>query len=101
MGERRVAIITGGATGVGAASALVLARRQYDIAINFSRSESEANSTAERCRAYGADAIAIKGDISLDSDCRRIVDLTVERWGRIDALINSAGATQFVPIGDL
>lgn len=98
---RRVVVITGGATGVGAASALALAKRQYSIAINFSRSEGAANSVAEQCRALAADTIVIKGDVGLDADCRRIVDLTAERWGRIDALINSAGTTQFVPIGDL
>lgn len=98
---RHVAVITGGATGVGAASALALAKRQYNIAINFSRSEAAARGVAEQCRASGADTIVIQGDVANDSDCRRIAEETAKRWGRIDALINSAGATQFVPIGEL
>lgn len=100
-GERRVAVVTGGATGVGAASALALARRQYNVVINFSRSEAAANGVAERCRALGSDALVVQGDVASDADCRRIIDVAAGRWRRIDALINSAGTTQFAPIGDL
>ena len=95
------AIVTGGATGVGAASAIMLAKRGYDIAIVFSKSAREADNTAALCRNEGVRAIAIQGDVALDSDCRASVDAAMSAFGRIDALVNSAGATQFVPLSDL
>jgi 3-oxoacyl-[acyl-carrier protein] reductase len=101
VAQNRVAIVTGGATGVGAATALALARRRYRIAINYSRSAREAEETVALCRDAGADACAIQGDVAQDADCRRIVAAAAERFGRIDALVNSAGATQFVPLSDL
>src|SRR6266404_621423 len=97
VAQNRVAIVTGGATGVGAATALALAGRRYRIAINYSRSAREAEETVALCRDAGADACAIQGDVAQDADCRRIVAAAVERVGRVDALVNSAGATQFVP----
>ena len=99
--EARVAVITGGATGVGAATALLLARRGYHVAVNYSRSAAEAEETVACCKGEGGDAIAIKGDVADDVACRAIVAAAAMRWGRIDALVNSAGMTQFVPLSDL
>jgi 3-oxoacyl-[acyl-carrier protein] reductase len=99
--ERRVAIVTGGGTGVGAATACTLAERGYNVAINYSHSENEAEATASQCREMGVDAVAVKGDVSNDEDCRRVVSEAVDRWGRLDALISSAGITQFVPMTEL
>jgi 3-oxoacyl-[acyl-carrier protein] reductase len=100
MSDRKVAVVTGGGTGVGAASSKWLAARGYDVLVNYSRSAAEAESVAEACRAHG-DALAVKGDVSDDSDCRRIAETTFEKWGRIDALVNNAATTQFVPMDDL
>jgi 3-oxoacyl-[acyl-carrier protein] reductase len=98
---RRVAIVTGGATGVGAATALKLADRGLDVAIVYSRSATEASETLAALRARGADALALRCDVASDADCRRAADDVVARWGRIDVLVNSAGTTHFVPMGDL
>lgn len=98
---RRAAIVTGGATGVGAATAIMLARRGYDIAIMFSKSRNEAEETAALCDRAGACAIAIKGNVAEDAACKAAVAETVKTFGRVDALVNSAGATQFVPLSDL
>jgi 3-oxoacyl-[acyl-carrier protein] reductase len=100
-GNAHVAIITGGATGVGAATALMLAQRGYDIAINYSRSAREAEEIIAACNTAGAEAIAVQGDVADDVACRAVVAATVSRFGRLDALVNCAGATQFVPLGDL
>jgi 3-oxoacyl-[acyl-carrier protein] reductase len=99
--ERRVAIVTGGATGVGAATACTLAERGYNVVINYSRSANEAEATASQCRERGVDAVTVKGDVSNDEDCRRVVSEAIDRWERLDALINSAGITQFVPMTEL
>ena len=70
MGQRRAAIVTGSATGVGAASALRLARLGYDVLINYSRSEVEAQTAAQACRDAGADALLVRADVSDDAQCK-------------------------------
>jgi 3-oxoacyl-[acyl-carrier protein] reductase len=92
---RKVAIVTGSATGVGAATALALAGRGWNVVINYSKSESEATATAAACQAAGADALLVRGDVAQDADCRAIVQTARDRWSRIDALVNNAGITSF------
>lgn len=99
MTERKVAIVTGSATGVGAATALALARRGYDVLINYSRSEKEAQQSEAACRAAGADTLLMRGDVAEDADCRAMVDAALARWKRLDALVNNAGITTFVGAG--
>ncbi|MDF2234217.1 SDR family NAD(P)-dependent oxidoreductase [Albimonas sp. CAU 1670] len=96
-----VAFVTGGGTGVGAAAALMLADRGHAVAVNYSRSAEEAEATAEACRAKGVEAIAIQGNVGADADCRRMAQEVADRWGRLDVLINAAGTTRFISLGDL
>jgi 3-oxoacyl-[acyl-carrier protein] reductase len=98
---RRVAIVTGGASGVGAATALLLAQRGHDVLINYHRSAGPAEKVVAACREHGADALAVQGDIAADATCRTLARTAAERWGRVDALVHSAGATRFVPLPDL
>ena len=95
MDERKVAIVTGSATGVGAATALLLARRGYNVVINYSKSEVEARASQAACQDAGADTLLVRGDVAEDADCRALVQATVDRWGRVDALVNNAGVTSF------
>ena len=99
--EAPVAIVTGGATGVGAATALELAARGYRVAINYSRSKSEADATVAQCKQNGGDAVAVQGDVADDAACRAVVEAASTRFGRVDVLVNSAGTTQFVPLSEL
>jgi 3-oxoacyl-[acyl-carrier protein] reductase len=99
--ERPVALITGGGTGVGAATALQLAGRGYDVVVNYSRSQAEAEATVGRVKAAGARALALQGSVAEDADCRRLIAETIEHFGRLDALVSSAGATQFARLDDL
>ena len=99
--SRKVAIITGGGTGVGAAVALRLAARSYDLLINYSRSSDAAAGVVAECLALGVDAFAVQGDVASDADCRELARQAMTRWGRIDALVCSAGATRFIPMDDL
>ena len=92
---RKIALITGSATGVGAATALQLARRGYDVVINYSKSAHEARETESACRAAGADTLLLRGDIAEDADCRALANAAVEKWGRLDALVNNAAISTF------
>jgi len=78
--SRKVAIVTGSATGVGAATALALSRRGYDLLINYSKSEREARETEAACRNAGADTLLMRGDVADDADCRNTVDAALARW---------------------
>jgi 3-oxoacyl-[acyl-carrier protein] reductase len=100
-GEGLAAIVTGGGTGVGAATAVALAKRGYDVAIVFSKSGNEADETAALCEREGVRAITVRADVAEDGDCKAAVEATIGAFGRIDALVNCAGATQFVPLSDL
>ena len=93
--QRKVALVTGSATGVGAATAQILAGRGYDVVINYSRSQAEAQATQAACRAAGADTLVLRGDVSQDADCRALAAAAMARWGRIDALVNNAGMSVF------
>ena len=95
MGARKVALVTGSGSGVGAATVLLLAQRGWDVVVNYSRSEQEAHASADACRAAGADVLLRRADVSDDAQCRGLVQATVERWGRLDALVNNAGTTLF------
>lgn len=95
MHPSKVALVTGSATGVGAATALALARRGYAVLINYSKSEAEARATQATCAEAGADTLLVRGDVAEDADCRALVQACIERWGRLDALVNNAGVTSF------
>lgn len=97
----KTAIITGGATGVGRATALQLAGLGYDIAIVYSRSASEAELAVKEIVATGAKCIAIKADVANDAEVRAMVGDVVAAFGRVDVLVNGAGQTEFIPFDDL
>ena len=100
MNARKVALVTGSATGVGAATALALARRGYDVLINYTKSEREANETERVCREAGADTLCVRADVALDIECRSMVQAALARWNRLDTLVNNAGITTVVGGGN-
>jgi 3-oxoacyl-[acyl-carrier protein] reductase len=94
------AVITGSASGLGAATAAILARSGARIVVNYSSSKKEAEQTADFCRSAGGEVVVIQGDVSRDEDCKRIVAAAAP-WGRVDALINNAGTTKHMAHGNL
>jgi 3-oxoacyl-[acyl-carrier protein] reductase len=94
------AIITGSASGLGAASAAILAKDGARIVVNYSSSQKEAEETADLCRKAGAEVVVVQGDVSRDEDCKKIVAAAAP-WGRLDVLINNAGITKHVAHGNL
>jgi len=93
----KVAIVTGSASGIGAATAIELAKRGWSVVINYSKSADKAKAVAAKCK----DAILVQADTGEDADCRRLVKAALDKWGRVDALVNNAGTTKFVKHPDL
>lgn len=97
----KVALITGGGTGIGRSTSLMLAEKGANIAINYSRSSDEALATLKEVEALGVQGMVCKANVADDNDVRRMVNEVIEKFGRIDILVNNAGATNFVDLDDL
>lgn len=97
----RVALVTGGATGIGKATVLRLAKSGAAVAINYRSSAKEAEQTAAEARKMGVEALAIKADVGKDGEVREMIAQIEKRFGRLDVLINNAGVTHWVKITDL
>jgi 3-oxoacyl-[acyl-carrier protein] reductase len=92
----KAAIVTGSATGIGSAVAVGLAKRGANVVVNYTRSKTEAEETAEAVRKAGADVRLVQADVASDEDCRTLANAATDAWGRIDILVNNAGTTKFV-----
>lgn len=101
MLANKVAVITGGGTGIGRACALRLAREGAQVAINYSRSKADAEATQQDIEALGRDAMVYCASVTDDDAVRAMMQATADRFGRIDMLINNAGMTHFVDLEDL
>ncbi|MBN4051764.1 glucose 1-dehydrogenase [Parvibaculum lavamentivorans] len=96
-----VAIVTGSAAGLGAATAIRLAASGTKVAINYTKSEQEAKDVFSAIEAAGGEVVMAKGDVSDDDACKNIVQTVINKWGRVDILVNNAGTTQFADHDDL
>ena len=96
VSSNKVAIITGGSRGVGAATARLLASKGWNITITCTSSMDDAENVVKECEKLGVEAIALTADVSEDNSCVQTAQETIEKWGRIDALVNNAGTTKFV-----
>ena len=92
----KVVLITGAAAGIGKATAILFAKKGAKVAVNDYITLKGEDSTPERIKAEGAEAIFVHGDVSNAADAERIVAETVKAFGRIDILVNNAGV---VPSG--
>jgi 3-oxoacyl-[acyl-carrier protein] reductase len=88
----RVALVTGGSRGIGAAVAKAFAREGAKVAITYHSREDAAREVADEIERGGGEALAIKADASNEADAKRAVDETVQRFGHINILMNNAGA---------
>ena len=87
----KVALITGGARGIGKAIALELASRGWSVAVCYRASENEAQETVKEIEQRGAKGLQFKSDVSDPEACAQLVQNVLSDWGRVDALINCAG----------
>jgi 3-oxoacyl-[acyl-carrier protein] reductase len=99
--EGKAAVVTGGGTGVGRATALELARRGCSVLVNYSRSKNEAEETVAEIAALGVKGMAVEADVADDAACRKIIETAVREFGRLDVLVNNAATTAFIRHSDL
>lgn len=92
--ESRVAVVTGGSRGIGKAVAIELAGKGFNIVVNYSSREEKAMEVVKQCQEFGVKAMAIKANVSVDTECKAMIDAVVENFGRIDVLVNNAGITR-------
>ncbi|MFF3349291.1 SDR family NAD(P)-dependent oxidoreductase [Streptomyces sp. NPDC002779] len=97
MSTQRVALVTGSTSGIGEATAKTLAAAGYRVAVNSRNSPKEGKELADSLPG----AVYVQGDIAVEEQAARIVDTVVERLGRLDLLVNNAGATRLIPHADL
>jgi 3-oxoacyl-[acyl-carrier protein] reductase len=97
----KVALVTGGGTGLGREISLQLASKGCDVAVNYSRSEEDAAQTVKEIQALGRRSIAVQADVSQSDQVGRMVEQVVDQLGGLQVLINNAGTTVFVPMSDL
>ena len=98
--ERKVCVVTGSSSGIGAATARLYAQRGWNVVVNYSREAAPAEAVADECRqlgsALGVDVLVQQANVALDADCRALAAAVEARWGRCDVLVNNAGTTKFV-----
>src|SRR5207247_10564945 len=101
MPTQRVALVTGSATGAGRAIALRFAKRGFAVAVNYSRSETEAKQTFADVRLLGVPAILCKANVGDDQLVRQMVERCRVELGGVDVLVNNAGTTHFIAHSEL
>jgi 3-oxoacyl-[acyl-carrier protein] reductase len=98
---QKVALVTGAATGIGRACAVRLAREGLAVAINYSRSEQEAQETLEQVQQHDVPALLCRCNVADDRGVRAMVARCRDELGGLDVLVNNAGTTQFIDHTDL
>ena len=93
MTSTKAALVTGGATGIGRAAVLALARAGYDVALNYSSSEAAARQTAAQAEKHSVRTLLLKCDVSDESSVRKMLREVEAQFGRLDVLVNNAGTT--------
>ena len=83
------------------ATAIGLAEQGCSVVINYNRSRTEAEKAAEICRSNGVETVVVQADVSVDADCRRLIQTAVDSFGRLDILINNAAVTEFIEFSNL
>lgn len=90
----KVALVTGSSRGVGKSVALAFAKEGAKVVVNYSSNEKAANEVVEKIKDMGSDAIAVKADVANKNDVEDLVAAGIEKFGRIDVLVNNAGFTR-------
>lgn|SRR5690606_8297824 len=87
-------IITGASRGIGAATALLAARRNFAVCVNYRHDAAAAESVVEAIRKAGGEAIAVQGDVAVEADVLRVFDAAEAAFGKLRGLVNNAGVLE-------
>jgi NAD(P)-dependent dehydrogenase (short-subunit alcohol dehydrogenase family) len=99
--NKKVCVVTGSSSGIGAATAVLFAQHGWNVCVNYSRDKAPAEKIAATCKELGADVLLERADVSDDAQCAQIAARVEAQFGRCDALVNNAGTTKFVDLKDL
>jgi 3-oxoacyl-[acyl-carrier protein] reductase len=97
---RKVAIVTGASRGIGAEIAKRLAAEGFAVAVNYASSAAEAETLVTQIIASGGQAVAIKADIANAAEVRSLFDITEQKLGKVDVLVNNAGVLKTMPLAE-
>lgn len=96
-----VALVTGGGTGIGRATSILLASRRATVAVNYSRSQDEAEETVQQILNAGGHAFAVQANVASDVEVRQMIASITDQVGPVTALVNNASITHHIPMKDL
>ena len=96
MSNRKVALVTGSATGIGRAVAIRFAKEGLAVAVNYSRSEKDARETLALVEKLGVPCLLCKASVADEDDVKAMVERCVQELGGLDVLVNNAGTTRFI-----
>jgi 3-oxoacyl-[acyl-carrier protein] reductase len=99
--QGKVAVVTGASKGIGAAIAKKLAEDGAAVVVNYASSKAGADAVVAAIAAKGGKAVAVQGDVSKAADAKKIVDAAIEKFGKLDVLVNNSGIYEFGAIEDL
>jgi 3-oxoacyl-[acyl-carrier protein] reductase len=97
----KVAVVTGASKGIGAATAKRLAAAGAAVVVNYATSKADADKVVAEITAQGGRAVAVQGDVSKRADATSIIEAAVEKFGRLDILVNNSGIYKLLPLADL
>ena len=95
--KNKIALITGSSRGIGKATALLFAKEGAKVVVNYFSSEKEAFAVVDEIKKIGSEAIAVKCDVSKESEVKEMIQQIIDKFGRIDILVNNAGIVFDVP----
>jgi 3-oxoacyl-[acyl-carrier protein] reductase len=96
-----VVLVTGASRGIGRALAVAAAREGHDVVVNYLKNAAQANALVSELACCPSRVIAIQADVSAADEAKRLVETTVERFGRIDCVVNNAGSGAVIPLDEL
>ena len=99
--DGKVAIITGSSVGIGEATAKLFAREGAKVVVTAHSNLTAGQEVVDAIHALGGEAILVQGDVSKEADCRRLIEAAVDKWGKLDILVNNAAICRLIPTTEL
>src|SRR5690349_14004240 len=95
--EKQTAVITGGSRGIGAATVEAFARAGADVVFSYRMAAKEARALVERCSEFGANVISVRAEVANVAESKKLIDVAIRRFGRLDILVANAGIWNSAP----